>query len=321
MKKTLIFSFIVLCFALGGWAQAKKPKLMIVPATTWCNQNGFVSSYYNEIEGSTQKIPDYQKAFDENEYISMVIGAMQDFMTNNGYEVIDLKSQLAKLKNRAARDNVTTAGGGLRQSPIDELNKTAKADINVEVHYSIKKDGPYKYIEFNVSAVDPYCSKPVSTGNMGRGSSQSSTEVVNQLDEAVLSFKDKFCSDMDRYYNNLWNNGRQIVLRCTLAENAGIDYETEYDGEELSTLIEDWVSEHAMKGNYTLEDKTENEVLFDDVRIPMLYTDSKTGKTRGNTADSFARDLRKYLESTTGVRCKTDVIGLGEVNIILGGKS
>ena len=320
MKKYLVLFFLI-CGCINVWGQAKKPKLMIVPATTWCNQNGFVTTYHNEIEGTTQKIPDYQRAFDENEYISMIIGAMQDFMTNNGYEVIDLKTQLAKLKNRAARDNATTAGGGLRQSPIDELNKTAKADINVELHYSVKKDGPYKYIEFNVSAIDPYCAKPVSTGNIGRGTSVSSTQAVNQLEEAVLSFKDKFCNDMDRYYNSLWDNGRQIVLRCTLAENADIDYETEYDGEELSTLIEDWVSEHAMKGNYTLEDKTENEVLFDDVRIPMLYTDSKTGKTRGTTADSFARDLRKYLESTTGLKCKTDVIGLGEVNIILGGKS
>lgn len=292
---------------------------MIVPANTWCNQNGYVTEYENGLTGQIDKVPDYQKAFDNNEYISMIIGAMQDFMTNEGYEVVDLKGQLTKLKNRSARDNMTTAGGGLRQSPIDALNKSAKADINVELFYSIKKDGPYKYLEFNISAIDAYCSKPVSTGNMGRGTSASSTQVVNQLDEAVLSFKDKFINDMDRYYNRLFENGRQIVVRCTLAENADIDYETEYNGEELSTLIEDWISNNAMKGNYSVEDKTENEVLFDDVRIPMTYVDAN-GNTKGTTADSFARNLRKYIEQTTGLKCKTDVIGLGEVNIILGGK-
>lgn len=320
MKKLMLIT-VAMLLSLGAWGQAKKPKLMIVPATTWCNQNGFVSEYENAIDGNIVKVPDYQKAFDENEYVSMIIGAMQDFMINEGYEVVDLKGALQKLRSRAARDNATTAGGGLRQSPIDELNKTAKADINVEVHYAVKKDGPYKYVEFNVSAVDPYCNKPISTGNMGRGTSAASTEVVNQLEEAVLSFKDKFCNDMDRYFNGLFENGRPIALRCTLAENADIDYETEYGDEELSTLIEDWVAANAMKGNYSLEDKTENEVLFDDVRIPMTYTDPKSGQVRGTTADSFARDLRKYLESTTGLKCKTDVIGLGEVNIILGGKS
>lgn len=292
---------------------------MIVPSNTWCIQNGFITEYYNELEETMQKIPDYQRAFDENEYISMIIGAMQDFMTREGYEVVDLKSQLSKLKNRSARDNMTTAGGGLRQSPIDALNKSAKADINVELFYSVKKDGPYKYLEFNVGAYDAYCSKPISTGNIGRGTSASATQVVNQLEEAVLSFKDKFNSDMDAYYNRLFNNGRQIVLRCTLAENASIDYETEYNGEELSTLIEDWVANNAFKGNYTLEDKTENEVLFDDVRIPMTYVDANSN-TRGATADSFARDLRKYIQSLTGLNCKVDVIGLGEINLILGGK-
>lgn len=319
MKKIFLISLLVTFCILGASAQAKKPKLMIVPANTWCNQNGYVTEYENGLNGQIEKVPDYQKAFDNNEYISMIIGAMQDFMTNEGYEVVDLKGQLSKLKNRSARDNMTTAGGGLRQSPVDALNKSAKADINVELFYSIKKDGPYKYLEFNISAIDAYCSKPVSTGNMGRGTSASSTQVVNQLDEAVLSFKDKFINDMDRYYNRLFENGRQIVVRCTLAENADIDYETEYNGEELSTLIEDWISNNAMKGNYSVEDKTENEVLFDDVRIPMTYVDAN-GNTKGTTADSFARNLRKYIEQTTGLKCKTDVIGLGEVNIILGGK-
>ncbi|MDE6535128.1 MAG: hypothetical protein K2K82_03860 [Muribaculaceae bacterium] len=320
MKKYVLLA-VAMLLSIGAWGQARKPKLMIVPAATWCNQNGYVTEYENALDGNVVKVPDYQKAFDENEYISMIIGAMQDFMRNEDYDVIDLKSTLNKLRNRAARDNSTAAGGGIRQSPIDELNKTAKSDINVEVHYSIKKDGPYKYVEFNVSAVDPYCNKPVSTGNMGRGTSAASTQVVNQLEEAVLSFKDKFCGDMDRYYNSLFDNGRPIVIRCTLAENADVDYETEYDGEELSTLIEDWVASNAMKGNYSLEDKTENEVYFDDVRIPMTYTDPRSGETRGSSADSFARSLRRYIESTTGLKCKSDMIGSGEVNIILGGKS
>ena len=75
-----------------------------------------------------------------------------------------------------------------------------------------------------------------------------------------------------------------------------------------------------MKGNYNLGDKTENEVFFDEVRIPMTYT-TASGQTRGTTADWFGRELKKYIEETTGVKCKIDVIGLGEINIILGGKS
>lgn len=136
----------------------------------------------------------------------------------------------------------------------------------------------------------------------------------------MLSFKDKFISDMDRYYDRLFQNGRQIVVRCTLAENSETNYEEEYDDEELGQLIENWISDHAMKSNYSLSDKTENEVFFDDVRIPMTYVD-KNGNTKGTDANWFASQLKKYIESVTGEKCKVDVIGLGEINIILGGKS
>ncbi|MDE6396006.1 MAG: hypothetical protein K2K84_01890 [Muribaculaceae bacterium] len=319
MKKiSFVIAFATL-FALVSVAQAKKPKLMIIPSRTWMTQNNYMTDY-TDMSGNTIKTPDYQAAFDNNADVSMIIGAMQDFMNKEGYEVVDLKGTLAKIQNRSARDNMTTAGGGLQQSPIDLLNKTAKADINVELQYAIKKDGPYKYIEFNISALDAYTSKPVSTGNIGRGTSGAGTDLVNQLEEAVLSFKDNFISDMDRYYNRLWENGRQVVIRCTLAENAMTNYEEEFDDEELATLIEEWVSDNAYKGNYTLSDRTENELLFDDVRIPMTYVD-KNGNTKGTDASWFGSRLRKFIEAKTGEKCKLDLIGLGEINLILGGKS
>lgn len=319
MKKILLTMSALLLMTMVAFAQAKKPKLMIIPSRTWFTQNNYMMNY-TDMSGNTTKTPDFQRAFDENSDISMVIGAMQDFMTNEGYQVQDLKGAVARLNNRSARDNMMqTKGGSIVQSPIDQLNKTAKADINVELFYTIKKDGPYKYIEFNVSAVDAYTNTPVSTGNIGRGTSGPSTDLVNQLEEAVLSFKDKFISDMDKYYQRLFQNGRQIVVRCTLAEASAVDYEQEYDGEELSQLIENWISDHAMKSNYSLGDKTENEVLFDYVNIPMVYTD-KNGNEKGTDANWFGGELRKYIEATTGQKCKLDVIGLGEINIILGGK-
>lgn len=320
MKMKKIYILFLVCFVtIVGYGQAKKPKLMIIPSRTWFVQNHFMTTHTNA-EGQQIEEPDFQKAFDENPDVSMVISAMQDFMTRENYKVEDLKAMLGKLKSRSARDNMTTAGGGLQQSTIDMLNKTAKADIIVELYYTIKKDGPYKYVEFNVGATDAYSAEPISQGNIGRGTSANGTQLVNQLEEAVLSFKDKFISDMDSYYQKLFESGRHIVVRLTLANNCDINYEKEYQDKELSELIEDWIAAHAMKGNYNLEDKTENEVFFDEVRIPMTYT-TANGQTRGTTADWFGRELKKYIEETTGVKCKIDVIGLGEINIILGGKS
>lgn len=294
---------------------------MCVPARIWCNENNFMTEFKNA-SGNTQLIPDYQKAFDNNPDIRSVISAMEGFMVSQGYEVVKLENSLQKLQTRSARDNMTTAGGGLSSSPIDELNKTAKCDIIVDVYFTIKKQGPYKFVEFNVGAIDSYTSAPISQGNIGRGTAAASTEIVNQLEEAVLSFKDKFVSDMDVYFEKLFVNGRQIVIRCTKAENSDIDYETEFDGQELGELIENFMVENAFKGNFSLESKTENEVYFDRVFIPMTET-LPNGNVRGTDANWFASKVRKFIESKTkeqGVKCKVDLIGLGEVNIIMGGK-
>lgn len=315
MKKVTLLLLSVLS-VISVMAGPRKPKLMCVPSRNWCLQNGYMENYTDQ-SGRTINIPNYQKAFDENPDVSMVIAAIEDFFLQEGYQVSNLAQTLKKIQNRSTRDNMTTAGGGLSSSPIDELNKTAKQDITVEVFFTVKKQGPYNYIEFNVGAFDSYTSSPVSQGNIGRGTAAPSYDIVNQLEEAVLSFKDKFIGDMDRYFDRLFANGRQIVIRCTKAENSTVDFETEFGGEELSTLIENWVSDNAFKGNYSIQDKTENEVLFDYVNIPMV---TPGDVPKAVSADSFSRDLRKYIESLTGLKCKTDVIGLGEVNIILGGK-
>lgn len=315
MKKIalLFLSFLTVMSVIAG---PRKPKLMCVPSRNWCVQNGYMQTYTDQ-SGRTINIPDYQRAFDENSDVSMVISAIEDFFIQEGYQVGNLSQTLRKIQNRSSRDNLTTAGGGLSSSPIDLLNKTAKQDITVEVFFTIKKQGPYNYVEFNVGAFDAYTSSPISQGNIGRGTAAASYDLVNQLEEAVLSFKDKFINDMDNYFDRLFANGRQIVIRCTKAENASVDFESEYDGEELGTLIENWVSENAFKGNYSLQDKTENEVYFDYVNIPMVTSGDVPKPV---SADSFSRELRKYIELLTGEKCKTDVVGLGEVNIILGGK-
>lgn len=317
MKKILAFLCCAILFSAAAYGQAKKPKLIVVPANTWMNQNNFMTPF-TDMSGKTQSIPDYKAAFDNDEYVSMIIGAMEDFMKKENYNVGSLKQGLDNLARRNARKNAQTAGGGVSTNPINELNKVVKPDIKVELHYAIKRQGPYKYLEFNVSAVDAYTGAPVSTGNLGRGTAAASYDIVNQLEEAVLSFKDKFITDMDQYYERLFQNGRPIVITCMVAENSPINYEEDFGGEELGQLIKSWMEDNAYKGNFNLSDATEDELFFDEVRIPMTY--NKDGVEKGTDADWFGKQLQKFIEATTGVKCKVTPVGLGEVELLLGGK-
>lgn len=318
MKKIILALLCAFITSGASFAQVKKSKLIIVPSARWCNAMNY-TTVMTDMSGNTVLFPDYDKAFMADENVSKMIGAMQNFMTQEGYQVEDLQMTLSNIKKDNARDNAREGAAVVNKSMLDMLNETAQPDIVVELDFTFKKQGPYKYIEFQADAKDAYTGVPVSAGNIGRGTATSSTDVVNQLEEAVLSFKDKFINDMETYYGRLMTNGRQIKLVCKMGQNADFDFETEYGDEELNVLIEAWVTDNAVNGSASSARSTKSTVTFDDVRIPLVYTDSK-GREKGADAKWFGRNLAKYIKEVTGTSVAVDAEGLGKVNLIVGGK-
>ncbi len=70
MKRFL--TTILLCImTMVATAQEKKPTLMIVPSDNWCTQRYFTTTYNNQ--GTKVRVPDYQRAFQEDIEIKPVI--------------------------------------------------------------------------------------------------------------------------------------------------------------------------------------------------------------------------------------------------------
>ena len=111
-------------------------------------------------------------------------------------------------------------------------------------------------------------------------------------------------------------NGREIVLTVRCWDNWENDLETEYDGEELTDCIQDWLAEHTVNGMFNLTDGTESFAQFEQVRIPLANE-----KGRAMDARAFATELRKYLEEAPfNITSKVMIRGLGEAIVVLGGK-
>ena len=94
------------------------------------------------------------------------------------------------------------------------------------------------------------------------------------------------------------------------------DLEEEYEGEELTDCIQQWMREHTVDGVFNLSDGTENFLQFEQVRIP--FYDEK-----GNAMDAraFATQLRKYLaKAPYEITAKVMQRGLGEAILVLGEK-
>ena len=232
--------------ALNISAQVKKPTLMILPSDNWCTQRYFTSTYQDI--GGTVTVPDYQLAFQQDTELGGVISLIGQMLTDRGYSLKDSEQELKAMAMRTAEDNVTmskTSGASLVESPLDVLKRRSKADIIVQIGWQVHKADGGKAVTFALEAFDSYTSKRIATAT---GTSETSNDIVPViLDTTVRKYIDAFDSQMDRYFAGLVQNGREIVLTVRCWDSWENDLETEYDGEELTDCIQDWLYDNTVK--------------------------------------------------------------------------
>lgn len=318
MKSYKLFTLITFTlFCLLSFGQAKKPTLMVVPSDVWCNQNGYMLEFDNQ--GSTIRIPDYKRAFQENAEVLQVISQINGMMAERGFPLKNMESAIKTMESNAVEDALRSSkdsGASVDESPIDAIKKAAKADIIIQLTWTVNKTGPKKSINFNLQGLDAYTDKQVATAT-GTGAPSFSAETPVLLSEAVLSHMDNFTLSLQDHFDDMFENGREIIVRIQKWDDWDGDLETEYGGEdELGFIIEDWLADNTVKGRFSTTDMTESMALFEQVRIP-LYND----KGRAIDARRFVRELSKYLSSAPfSIPNKLVMKGLGRATIILGGK-
>ncbi|WP_417854941.1 DUF6175 family protein [Xanthomarina gelatinilytica] len=319
MKKNIIFTLGIILFSISiGFSQAKKPTLMVIPSDVWCNQNGYMTTYDNQ--GSITNVPDYKRAFQENAEVLQVISQINGLMSERGFPLKNMESAIKTLESNAAEDNMRTSknsGSEVNESPIDALKKVAKADIIIQLTWTVNKTGPKKSISFNLQGLDAYTDKQVATA-VGTGEPSFSAETSVLLSEAVLAHMDNFTETLQTHFDDMFENGREIIVRIQTWDDWDGDLETEYgdEGEELGYIIENWLDDNTVKGRYNTTDMTENMALFEQVRMP-LFND----KGRAIDARRFVKELSDYLKSPPfSIPNKLVMKGLGRATLILGGK-
>lgn len=314
MKKVLLTLAGILTLTLGSWAQAKKPTIMVVPSDAWCNINGYTQTFDNQ--GKTVVVPDYKKALQENTDLLSVISKINEMMTERGFPLKNLESALKTLESNAAEDAMTTSKSGaeLSQSPVDKLKQVAKADIIMQLTWTVVKRGPETAIDFNLQGLDSYTDKQVAAAS-GKGPSRMSSTAPDLLREAVLAQIDGFNAQLQSHFDDMFANGREVILRITKFDSFDGDLESEYGGEELGSLIEAWVNDNTVNNRFNTTDATENMMLFEQVRIPLFDANNKPVDTRG-----WAKGLQKYLKDTHQIEAKLKMKGLGQAQLVIGEK-
>ncbi len=313
--KHLVLTFILTIASLAGFAQAKKPTLMVVPADNWCVQNNFMDKF--DDQGTEVLVPNYKRVLQNSSDCYNVITKINTLMSDRNFPLKDLSAVIKSMDSNSAMNAVTTSksGAGLAESPLDLIKRNANADILIELNWQVNTVGPKRSITYSLAAKDAYTDKQIA-GTQGTGTPSFAAEMPVLLEEAVVGNMDNFCAQLQAHFDDMMENGREVALEIKVIDNgSGIDLSSEYGGDELTDIIDDWVSDNTVNHRYNLSSGSENYLKFEQVRISLYQANGRPNDTR-----RWARELSKVLTSKYQVPNRVDIRGLGKAVIMIGEK-
>lgn len=319
--KRLTVAILFIFASVALFAQAKKPILMVIPSDAFCMRQGYVTNYTDE-SGNTLSASDFNTAFLKDENLRLVISELSAIMAQRGFPLKDLEQTLKSLNNQKTEASLLTGKGGgtIAESPLDKLKRTAKADIILDIDYSIKSRGPQKYISFNLRGVDAYTNK-IITAVSGDGKPSTAATTGLLLEEAVLNYMDSFNAALQGHFDDMFQNGREVSISILMTDNCPVSFDDDFDfmGEvvTLGDAIDFWMDENTVQGRFSRANGGDYFIDYEQVRIPLYKT--VLGKERAIDTRSFATDLARFLNKEPFyLPFKINERGLGNVWIVLG---
>lgn len=311
MKKlltTAIFSLLTVAVI----AQAKKPLIMVLPSDQWCVKNGYVTT-----GADGEQFANYREAFMKSEELKLAVAKINEMMVDRGFPLVNAEALIKSTELEQVEKSLSvssSSGAKLAQSPKDLLLSAAKSDIVMELSWSVNETGPKKSLTFVLEGIDSYTNKSIA-GATGTGQPSFSAEIPVLIEESIVSHLDNFNGRLQAHFDDMFANGREVVLSVRVWSDSDVDLESEVGGDELSFVIEDWISDNTVNSRFGAVSVTSTNMSVQQIRIPMFDDRQRALDTR-----NWARGLQKFLKDNHGIETKLETIGLGKAVITLGGK-
>ncbi len=317
MKKINLLIVLLLCMAIEAFGAVQKPVIMVVPSKEWCAANR-----YGERDPETGDFYPNMKRALENEIFRDAVAGIQNVFADKEYPLEDLSGAFDKISERNSRSMVLKGKDGSVpvEDDIEALIREVKADIYLELEITPVNRGAFNQVKYLIKVRDAASNNTLMSKS--DVSARSSSAIQRLVSDAVYSFSDEMIDKIQTHFNDINTNGRDVEIICQIGDGCPLTFESEVeyrgDSGELAELIESWVSDNAVNGQYYRGDKSANLLEIKHLRIPTVGKASFGGKPKAISAEDFARDLAKFLRQW-GISVSTSPKGIGTVYCIFGG--
>lgn len=302
-----------------------RPSIMVIPGDQTLQKFKMLST--EKKNGREYVTRNYQAYLLKDSNAKLIISTIQDAFVQQGYPLNDFEQTLKQLETQEALD----MADGLEKDAKTMLLTTARPDIILELNYfSSNKGKPlpvgsHDYsksntdsgndnceINYTLNAIDAYSNKVVSTISATELIGKS---IVKTLQADLDQKMPKLQNEIVGYFSDILKRGRDITVRISVEKGCEVSLLDEsIEGDTYADWIMDYIKSHTVKGAYTMQRNTDNELSFVNCRIKLLNDDG----TQYGVYD-WARDLQKNLRSNLGLKVANKSQGLGEVLLVIEG--
>lgn len=284
------------------------PTVMFMPDKTWCNANNYVER--SERNGKIRITEKYDEAF-LNSDLKNVVVQLNGLMKDNGLPVKDYGATSEiddeeEMEEEAYNDD-TQSGGTMDMTNYEALMNKLRPDIIIKIGWDVNKVGFNYTMSYRLEAIDSYSGKSIAQVTAETPTMKTTVPVAAALKNAATEHMGAFIGRLQEHFDDLQTNGREITVACRIGNNgSGINFNSEYDGKELSTIISDWMNDNTVNHVYSTRNSSRNRISFEQVRIPF-----KDSAGRVMQAKEFVDQLKRYLRSNYNLKSENTTKGLG----------
>lgn len=301
-----------------------KPIIMVVPSDVYCTEMDYVQKWKDET-GKVQTISDYNIfAREDSRDLRLVISSLNEIFASRGFETISLEFLLKSISmendENAFVGNDYGLSGTVKESPLDRIKRAANVDFIVDLDFALYEVDDYRYVAFNMRAVDP-CSNAIEIAHAYGDGRPSRVATINTLlEEAVINYVDDFCDKIQNHYQKMETEGHRITVKVKRTDNSEYDFQRSmfnYEGKQtkLHDIIYYWLQDHTIDNNPT-RNITPNVLSYSQVMIPMI-TKNKHNAVRRLDSNEYVTQLQEFLDDNYGIKSTIYMRGPGEAWLII----
>lgn len=292
--------------------QTQKPTMLVLPSDQLMQRFGCIRTEVSL--GKQLQVRDYNSYLLTDLDAKFIIASIQSAFIEFGYPLNDLEQTLKSINDQEMVDEVS----GIKKDSKTILLTNARPDIILELDYDMTTDRSSrdysKSLTYTLRAIDAFSNKVVAT-IQAAGVKNAKGNTATMMGEAIQKNSKDFTKQINKHFDDLIANGRDITMRVMIDANESFSMSDEsIYGDTYADFILDYMKVNTMMGTYNLQRNTDTEMYFANVRIKTL-NDNGTQYS----AYDFARELSKALNKECGVKSKNVTQGLGDAMIIIKG--